>query len=312
MTKISEVNTSEMDESSRQDYIKNFSKRMLKTCLFMGSYQEKRFVESLNSYRDVVKIDSDEKEFIENLIAVKKKLKQVSVDNQSRSPTWIGITDPQTIGAPVGYHLWVVLPIEVFGNYWFKVKTVEFLADEVRVKLDIVRPLKHEKSVSDVSESETQDFQNIDIKATVQEATNKLWENLLVTFKEYVTLANIKESVIFISLLTGTLIAGGANIIKYLMEYFLKFMRELSGLIKVCSPIIITCLNIIGKTIYGFYALIVALWSGRSVPHPPTYNAHYPNSALDFKDPRTRYNKYLTYKPSSHRGSTVTITPLDD
>lgn len=292
MTKISELPNS-MDERSNNEYIKNFSKRMLRTQLFVATFQEKRYVEPLKSYRDVVKVDSDEKEFIENILAVRKKLRQ----ERPTSSKWIGITGPDTIGAPVGYNLWVILPIEVFGTYWFKVKTVEFLENEVRVKLDIVRPVRNEKSVSDVSEAD--DSSNFDLKSSIQDLSNSIRSNITNIAKTHLTVTNIKGTVIFTLLLIGSIIGGGVNVVKYLMEYLLKFMQETSGFIKVCTPIIISCIDLIRKTIYGLFTLIVVLVHGRPNPRQ-MYSPHInPNNMIAYEEPRYRrrglpYNSSVT------------------
>lgn len=132
MTKILELPAEPRNTVSGLDYVKTFSKRMLKTQLFMGTYEEKRFVQPLNAYRDVVRVHSDEKTFIENLLTVKHKAQS----ELGEFLPWIGITEPNMIGAPMGYCLWVILPVEVFGSYWFQVKSVRCSTMEViRVKL---------------------------------------------------------------------------------------------------------------------------------------------------------------------------------
>ncbi|XP_030747750.1 uncharacterized protein LOC115876192 [Sitophilus oryzae] len=309
MTKITECLANSSDDCDDL-MMKNFSKRMLKTQMFIGNFVEKRFVEPLNSYRDVVKIDADETDFIENVLAVKKKVKQELRANVLKNPVWVGITDPSMIGAPVGYNLWVILPVEVFGTYWFKVKTVEFLQNEVRLKLEVVRSLKSEKSYSEaVVNKET-----IDLKSYLENIPQVLKNNFLQFCNNHVTVSNVKETITFIFVLLGTLLAGGINLIHYLMEYFLKLLREISSLIKVSTPIFITFINLIGKTVYGLYALIASLWHGRRTQQP-IYNAYYsvdPNSiAFQNSYGRSNYlNNNRAYRALPY--GSARITPLDD
>ncbi|CAG9772499.1 unnamed protein product [Ceutorhynchus assimilis] len=295
MTKLSEEKQLESVESSREA-CKVFAKRMLKTQLFIGNFMEKRYVDPLKAYRDVVKIDSSEKNFIQNILAVKKKVNKQLGNNSF----WLGITEPNTVGAPVGYNLWVTLPIEVFGTYWFKVRTVEFLYNEIRLKLDVVRTVGDNPTCS---ASDVEDSRDFDLVTTVQDLSNNFKSGLFDFLKTNITLSNVKETVIFLTILTGTIIAGGINLVKYLMDYLLKFMREASSFIKVCTPIIISTMDLLRKMLHMLLAFIITLVHGK--PKPQQQLQYQP-----YADPNFIYGnrRAIGYKRPR---SSVTITPLD-
>ncbi|EEZ98585.1 uncharacterized protein LOC656577 [Tribolium castaneum] len=310
MTKISEISrnsSASLSDDDEETRVRKFAKHMLKSSLFIGTFLEKRLVEPLNSYRDVIKICDDEHDLIANLKAVRKRCLKHFTKN-----VWIGITEPKTIGAPAGYNLWVSLDEEVFGSFWYKIKNVEFFHNEVRVKLEVVRPVREKTPVHNITP--TQIFEDVSQKnlgelgAKFQEFFKDQLRNL---FTETLTWPNIKQATIFMVLLLSTLITFLIHTIKYLLDYLLKLLRETQGLIRVCTPIIVNFMTLISNTICGFYSLLAVLWRNRSPPinqlHISPYDVPYyrsnmralPYQAGDFQ----RYRK--------SRGSSVKITPLD-
>lgn len=272
---------------------------MLKTQMFIGSYEEKRYVEAVDSYRDVVRIDSEETQFIGNLQVVTRKLKQ-ELDN---GIAWIGITNPNTIGAPAGFSLWTILPIEVFGKYWFKVKSVAFSEHEVILKLDVVRPVKSEQSTGDSGTNESRDF---DLKAFMLDASSTFRSSFTSWIKTNLTLTNIRSTIIFLGLLMTSIVAGAVNLVKYLMEYLLKVMSETSKIIKVCTPILITCIELVRSVLFGILSMIVTLVRGKQLTQQVVYVHSPPNR------PPQYMLQYPTRRSARQRGSTVTIEPIDD
>ncbi|KAL1509350.1 hypothetical protein ABEB36_004104 [Hypothenemus hampei] len=249
MTKITEMSSPGTSYSDL--YISDFAKKMLKTQLFIGTYQEKRFVESLNSYRDVVIVNRDEVNFINNLITVKRRIKN---EDQNES-LWIGITNTEIIGAPAGCALWVTLPIDVFGTYWFEVKSVDFRGNEVKLRLKVIREIKKE-TVNNLN-----DQLETDIKLDLLQSLKKFYE-------KYITWENIQATVKFLSLLIATILLGSVNSLKFLAEYLIKLLYAMSEVIRSSTPIVLKCVDLLWKTIYGFMALIVVLFTNK--PHRPS------------------------------------------
>ncbi|XP_066145563.1 uncharacterized protein [Euwallacea fornicatus] len=295
MTKITELPLNSINQASNLSYIKNFSRRMLKTQIFVGTFQEKRFVQNLNSYRDVVKINSKETQFIENLLTVKDKVSRELADI-----TWIGITEPNTIGAPMGYCLWVVLPVEVFGTYWFKVKSIDFVANEMCIKLEILRKFVVEK---EEDSSSSTDRSSLSFNVVL----NQVKFNLFRSFRELFTFANFKETVIFISLLVSTIVVGVVNLIKYLMEYVLQILPQISNLIKSITPIIVKCFDLIYKIVHGIFSLIVILVYSYKTPQQINHRPYY--NSIQYREPLRENFRRRRGLPSR---SSVIIEPLDD
>lgn len=284
------------------EYVKRFSKQMLKNTLFIGTFHEKRFVNCLNGYRDVVSISGDEKEFIQNLVTVKKKMEREFIQFP-----WIGITDSHGIGTPAGYNLWVELPVEVFGTYWFKVRTVEFHKDEVTLKLEVIRPVKNDNSHCENVASQSQNNLSTDrLNITLSDIQFWLREHFWHFYKNILTKENIKSLVIFSSILISTVVLGFFDIIKYLLEYFLKLINELTKLIHTLTPIIINVLNLFGKAIFGLFQLIVTLFA-RKPPPQPVYNAYITY------DPRTGVPNSFNWNksfPNIQNRSSATVKPI--
>ncbi|XP_063926190.1 uncharacterized protein LOC135139785 [Zophobas morio] len=315
MTKITEVSqdsSSSFGDTTEETRVRKFAKHMLKSSLFIGTFLEKRFVEPLNAYRDVIKVADDESDFIENLKAVKKRCARFFFKD-----VWIGITEPSTIGAPAGYNLWVTLDEEVFGSYWYKIKNVEFRPNEVRVKVEVVRPVSREKTpVHNITPQQIlEDVSHSDIKGLGLKLNNFFKERFSDFFTETVTWENIKQTAIFLFLLVSALVTFFVHAIQYLLDYVLKLVHEMSGFVKVCSPIIISFMKLIMNTINGFYTLIAIMWRDRS---PPKVNQNV-YQISPFEAPYYGNMRALPYQSGDFaraRGnrnyrSSVKITPLD-
>lgn len=113
-------------ESSLQRY-----KNLLKNRVFLGHFQEKRLVERLNTYKDLVVLGSDEKEFCLEVQLAANQIRSVYGPD-----IWVGFTGPDVVGAPAGNCIWATIKATVenvtFGQYWFQVcKFIYPLVNEV-------------------------------------------------------------------------------------------------------------------------------------------------------------------------------------
>lgn len=104
--------------------------------MFLGHYQEKRYVERLKTYKDLVVLNSTEKTFRDDIELVYKRIqKQInddSVDGEKNDAgVWLGFTSPDVIGAPAGHCIWTKLneseSTVAFGQYWFQVRIIQQL-----------------------------------------------------------------------------------------------------------------------------------------------------------------------------------------
>lgn len=81
-------------------------------CIFIGNFREKRFIESYQTYKDVVEIDDvKEKDF---LITLDSVLKQMQIRHDVFLPITKNVDNTTT--------LFITLEESIpFGSYWFQV-----------------------------------------------------------------------------------------------------------------------------------------------------------------------------------------------
>lgn len=276
--------------NEQQQQLYNFVNSMLRGRLFMGDFQEKRYVANLQQYRDVIVINGAEKDLHVDLEVVKKRLSNTFKNK------WIGITTPRTIGAPAGYCIWVDLPAEVFGTYWYKIRSVSFRDNEILLKIKPVRAISfNTSSESNVADETVHSSKNTD--STNTKSFNIAIEHFL---HHLLTWENIKETSKFLILLTGTILVGLVEGAKYLAEYGLKLAHELSNLIRALTPFAIACVGMCEKIVGGFYILLAMIF--RDFRKPQHYQAVITAPT----------NPMLTYRPVRNRfhNSSVRIQEL--
>lgn len=291
-------------DDNEQIHLYNFVNSMLKGRLFIGDFQEKRYVASLNEYRDVIVIEEDGKDLHVDLEVIKKRL------SNAFKTRWIGITTPKTIGAPAGYCIWVDLHEEVFGKYWYKIRSVSFRGDEILLKIKPLKAITQQCSSGSNTSGGDSKFRNSaandislrSLKTLGEKVKSFMLVDVPTILCDVFTLNNIKEATKFLVLLTGAALVGMVGLTKFLADFSLRLLRELSNLIRSVTPFTIACVDMCGKVIGGFYLLIAVLW--RDSRRPQTYQrfVHMP------KNPMLTYKQY---QPLGRRyGSTVKITEL--
>ncbi|XP_018320034.1 uncharacterized protein LOC108733388 [Agrilus planipennis] len=261
--------------------LQNFVEQMLKGRLFMGIYTEQRYVLPLNSYRHVVSIPSTEKELIEDLSVVLRKLQK-----SCPSDTWIGITTSEVVGAPSHHCVWVELPQNVFGSYWFKIRGVNFTKNEVSLKLKTVRiiestitnpPRSELESPVKTSTSEELSWNSFhdNLNKSLNTIKISFLQNSDIFFKEVATFSNFVNIMKFLAVLLITVATCSVNLSKFLCDFLLKLIHELSHFLQVSTPILITIINTLGKIVGGFYLLIAMMWRDFwGTPPPPRTNQY--------------------------------------
>ncbi|XP_044738472.1 uncharacterized protein LOC123300066 [Chrysoperla carnea] len=257
-------------------------KQILQARIFLGDFQERRHIELLSAYRDVIVVSNTENELIEALDEVIKRL------YTHYSNMWIGITSPNMSGTPAGYCLWVELPDTPLGKYWFQIKSVKFRSNEVLCKLKCLRTMvaddipfqssriRQRISMASADSSQSTTEENDTIRSEIQEPDwslyyenfrNSLNENLYYFFTNILTLENIKIGVKYFSILFVSLIAFSFQSVKHIGDFSLKFMHEFSYFVHAATPIIIAIIDFFSKVVGGLYILIAMMWKGS--PPPP-------------------------------------------
>lgn len=291
-------------------HVQDFVKHMLKGRFFIGAFQEKRYVANINAYRDLIVISKEERELIKDLQIVKERIRSVYKNR------WIGITTPETIGAPVGHCLWVDLQNEVFGSYWYKIRSVKFCDKEILLTIKTIRPVNlHDEShiPYTFSNSNDEDACTLNLPNTCKSAFDQVQSFLSNScshfFTNIATLPNIKSALIFTFLLIVTLGTACIHVLCQCPEYFLKLLKELSHLIKAITPIVIVCIETLGKIVGGIFILIAMMFGKTNYKHvkQPSKNCMItsgPNYTERFEQPVRHWRSYtrlqqpLTNRPS--------------
>lgn len=308
--------SSSVDQNNLEklSYVQDFAKRMLKGRFFIGSFQEKRYVANINAYRDLIVVSKEEWELIKDLQVVKRRIRSVY-----RS-SWIGITTPETIGAPAGHCLWVDLQDEVFGSYWYKIKSVRFCDTEILLTIKIIRPVNlHDESnapsvdsISNYGDCISSLSQNY--KSVFAKVQYFLLDSCSYFFKNVATLTNIKSAIVFAFILIATVGTACVHVLRHSPEYFLKLLRELSGIIKAITPIVVVCIETLGKIVGGIL-LLIAMLRGRSDHN--LQNANQINRKLMITNGPNNYagiyRPSISNGPNTRRyGQSLTITEICD
>lgn len=301
--------------SQEELQVREFVKSMLKGRLFIGNFQEKRLVANLKAYRDVIVVSKNEHDLLHDLEVVRKRIASVYKGR------WVGITTPEIVGAPAAHCLWVELPEEVFGSYWYKIKTVRFREQEILLKVAIVRPVNkatadasnieniNHKKVENDAKTEDNEYSFTDFKKSLKDRGIYIQSATFAVLKDVVTYQNTKDTIIFLSVLLMAIGASSVKLMHYVAEYSLRLLHEVSGLIRAVTPFFVACIDMVGKVIGA--CLILFFGSGKKTP--PAYNVienRNPQARMITYDPR---DAYYANRPHLHRryGKPVTITELN-
>ncbi|KNC29828.1 hypothetical protein FF38_01500 [Lucilia cuprina] len=282
--------------------LQSLCKQLLKSRLFRGFYVERRYVENVKGYRDIVSLQKSEKSLDKMLKDIRDKL-QLFYSHQNPQ-IWIGITSGPLAGitkpqpAALETHLWVEMKELAFGQYWFSIKSIRFRDNEIILKLKEVQPVEEEE-VPKWAPSSSSNKTICDNTPTAIENsapnTSLSLENQ-ITFDDFIVLlqqwwATIKQTVYdfmaqdiskenlkgvlrFLGLLIVSILSGALVGVKFLGIFTLRFMFELSRLTHVLTPIIFKIIEVFNKIIGGFYILLAMIWKDTVVKrNQPQHNA---------------------------------------
>lgn len=218
-------------------------KSILSQKIFVGEYVSRRYVESLQDYRDIVICRDSEKEVTRFVQQIQKQIIAEYGDKK-----WIGITGNTETDDLSGYAFWCTLEKLPFGKHWFQIRSLKIKDKEVFLQLKYLRPFQ----------SDEQKKINVE-------------EFITPNLKEICTFENLCEaskfSMVLILTITTCLIKGGA----FLLDFLVKIVHELSFLVQSLTPIVIALINTVAKCIGGFYWLLFMLWKGEPQRPAPIY-----------------------------------------
>jgi len=256
--------------------MQQFCKNLIKTKIFIGNYIQRRYVEKIDAYRDIIVINNSEVELQEDLGKVKVKIESQNPD------TWIGITNANynIIESGDSWCIWTEIDTLPFGMYWFQIKTIRFRENEVQIKIKTIRPIN------------TNDYNNINVNKSKLSTSETIviaddWYELFYSWKNSINelgFTFLKTSINrntfaaifkFCCLLILSISAGSVHGVKYLGFFTLRLINELTKLIHVLTPLFLGVLDLITKIIGGFYILLSMIWrdSVRPTPRPVPHNS---------------------------------------
>jgi hypothetical protein len=125
-----------------------------------------------------------------------------------------------------------------------------------------------EETWQETSESGAADADNDNNWDKVKQKLGDIMEENMTSLASVITLPNAKRVVYFMAVLILACISGILHSIRYVGDYSLKFMREISVFIQASTPIFIAVIEFFAKCVGGFYLLIAMMWRGSSSTPP--------------------------------------------
>ncbi|XP_045581640.2 uncharacterized protein [Procambarus clarkii] len=246
--------------------------------IFSGWVEERRWVESLRSYRDVIEVDEWEIEMNQQLKAIIS-----SIPGVYEGTKWINLTPPGENSS--SYCLWILLPAPpIPGHYWYTVTGVQLeplfglriLVKEIRLihphdgETAIARQKRHQKVTLGNSNSlQTVGEQLLEYVKQVRQLN---LSDICSSLSSTITLGNIKEIFRFFIVLVMTLVIGLFSFWKEAHNLGLRFIREAGIFFHHITPFLQSVLSFVEKLVGGMYLLIAMVyrdWRRPSAPPPP-------------------------------------------
>lgn len=286
---VSRTGGPERNQSFRN--MKIYAKQMLKNRIFLGHYQEKRYVNKLGTYKDLIVMNRNEQILCDDIVKVQLRIANFYAEQiDGVDDLWLGFTHPNTIGAPAAYCIWTTLngdsntttamdSTNAFGEYWFQIKTIKFHDAHTEIQLKVLRPVNNLTNASFALPNAIDCDSANDLINYVQNSISTVeWAQLFSQWQtainqnvyrfatEQVTVENMKNVVRIIGVLLLLLMTASIQLVHYMGEFSLKFLHEFSRFLHVATPIIIALIETMGKIVGGLYILIAMSIRGQPQP----------------------------------------------
>ncbi|XP_013197974.1 uncharacterized protein LOC106140877 [Amyelois transitella] len=247
----SSIASSLIDKNDDWVNIKNNIKEWLKSRIFLGRYTERRLVNPIIGYRDIVLISPAETELKRDLIEATYQLKAPCTTQ------WIGITESEALGyRPNGICLWTEIENQPFGLFWFQIKSVKFRENEVIILLKCLRHITD--SFLEVEPTLTGEKVKETANASIADTTSikETYSEIVETLQTSLSIRNVKEFVTFLFAFVIAIFTGSTAFVNFLGNFVLALLRELSVLVKNSTPMFLGVLDFFSKIVGGFYILL--------------------------------------------------------
>jgi len=257
--------------------------------LFSGWYTERRYVDAIDRYRDVVLVDSVEALIIKQVKYAIRKCGKILAEN-----SFIGLTEvDDECKLFINLGAGGVEASHAFGHYWFQIRSINFISN-VGLALEVVvvrqfvttdsescwkcqararepdssPPVKIDSIGAALLDMRSRLYQlSADVMTEVWQPQT-YWSKLrpLLTISNMVHLGKL-VMVLLLAMFTG-IIAG----VKQLAQFSLRLLHELANLVDRSTPLALGALNMLSKVVGGAYLLVAMIWRD-TVKKPPAGQA---------------------------------------
>lgn len=227
--------------STSPRHVKSLLLAMLKMKTFIGQFTATIRVDQLGQYRDVIQIEARDP-----LVPIITEL-QMRI-YQAFPNSWPGVTKPGDLAVQDGHCFWVENADKLFEPHHYRITDIQFTKNE------ICFIIKTEgKVVPEMSANEKSIYEVLSTSKEVIQAQSKLFA---VGMWELLTVENIKNTLRFLGALITLLGTAGV----YLLDYLIRLIHALTGLLKVSMPAVMKCLDILQKVIGAIFVFFAMVW----------------------------------------------------
>lgn len=244
-------------------FLANISRYLLKDVVFYGNFLEKRRVDLLESYRDLIVIGSQEIELKQKI----NELRKIFCERYPRRNMWLGATDGLELGQPKGHCIWTDVGDLPFGHYWFQIRRLAFRDNEIFLKVKCLRAYDKSEIGQSAKQSEPWDATQYSPDMIAKNFTELLhsWrvslrDHMLWFCSIRLTCENFTAFIKFIGVVFISLVIGTISGVKFLGEFTIKAMEQLNSFIRAATPFMLGVLDLVSKVIGGLYILIAMMW----------------------------------------------------
>jgi len=252
--------------------------------LFSGWYTERRFIDAIDRYKDVIVIDNVETQVIKQIKYAIRKSNKILADN-----CFIGFAaDDEECKVYVSLGMGATQLTQAFGRYWFHIRHVSFFAASgFNLDLAIVRQFansdtescwecrKRSREVTPPVHIDSISSAVKDIKTRLDNVFSQLltqyWQpkQAWTTASSCITRGNVLNGLRFLCVLILTLVTGSFALVQQMGAFSLRALHELAFLVDRSTPFALAALNFASKIVGGFYLLLAMIWKDFRAPKPP-------------------------------------------
>jgi len=267
--------------------------------VYSGWYTERRYIDPIERYKDVIVVDRGEAEVIKVIRSAVRRSIKILGENafvgfafaEDECRLYVNLGPPTSVAQ---------FP---FGHFWFQVRQVTFIQN-VGFCLDLsvirqfmksdeetcfkCRQRELEVVVPEPVKLDSLGSAAADIKARIEvvmkDALNEYWHptDAVRSFTPHLNYQNLVKLVKLVCVLMMAMLAGIYSGLKHAGNFMLKTLHELAFIVERSTPLALGTLNILSKVVGGFYLLVAMIWrdstkpanrGGQGVPGPSPLKA---------------------------------------